>query len=154
MHPVASFALHLSRRTFALSDVTEPMRASSQRDKGTENELGNPPLSPAASALGGTGAGAARAASLLVYPQKKGRDTRPRRRRVRAQRGASGDKPPKTRPRAARAPASFGVGVSVLPAWVRFALPASQTLILRPTARRVRFALPALRRQCLRPWCP
>ena len=68
MQSMAFLAPHLSRRSFALNSRLVPTSASQQRDKGTENELGNPPLSPAASALGGTGAGAARAASLLVYP--------------------------------------------------------------------------------------
>jgi hypothetical protein len=88
MQSLAVLAPHLSRRMFALGSRPVPTSASQQRNKGTENELGNPPLSPSASALGGTGAGAARAASPLVYPHKKGRDTRPRRRRVRAQHGA------------------------------------------------------------------
>ncbi len=132
----AMLPLSSSRRLVCGALWSEGTGASSQREKGTETKPGTDPLALRACPRGHRGSCGLDARIPACFPQKKGRDTRPRRRRVRAQRGGTGDKPPKTRPRAARAPASYGVGASGSPFRVRFALPARRSLVLRPTSLR------------------
>lgn len=125
-----------SRSPFAFRcAASAPPRASSAiKARKTSRE---PPPSRCARALGGTGSLAGwTPASLLVFRQRRGATPDPAAGGCARSAGPRGTSPLKTRPRAARAPASFGVGVSGSPVRVRFALPARRPLILRPTSLR------------------
>lgn len=126
----------LSRSPFAFRcAASAPPRAASATK--ARNPSREPPPSRCARALGGTGWLAGwTPASLLVFRKRRGATPDPAAGGCARSAGARGTSPLKTRPRAARAPASFGVGVSGSPGRVRFALPARRSLILRPTSLR------------------
>ena len=128
----ARAALSRSPLAFRCAASAPPRAASATKARKPSRE---PPPSRYARALGGTGWLAGwTPASLLVFRQRRGATPDPAAGGCARSAGARGTGPLKTRPRAARAPASEGVGVSVPPVRVRCALPARRNLILRPTS--------------------